>query len=142
MSSAPPLDETAVDRWLRAYVEAWKSYDSEQIGALFSDDVSYRYHPYDTPIRGRDAVVASWLGEGEHADAPARDEPGTYDATYRAVAVDGDTVVATGTSTYSPTPGAPPDRAFDNCFVMRFDADGRCREFTEWYIERPRGWAR
>jgi hypothetical protein len=27
---------------------------------------------------------------------------------------------------------------YDNCFVMRFDAAGRCREFTEWYAKRPR----
>jgi hypothetical protein len=26
---------------------------------------------------------------------------------------------------------------YDNCFVMRFDAAGQCREFTEWYVERP-----
>ena len=29
------------------------------------------------------------------------------------------------------------DKVYDNCFVMRFDADGRCREFTEWYVKRP-----
>jgi ketosteroid isomerase-like protein len=126
-----------VDHWLRAYVDAWKSYDREQIAALFSDDVSYRYHPYDEPLRGRDAVVESWLGEGDHPGASTRDEPGTYDATYRAVAVDGDIAVATGSSSYSPAPGAPPTTTFDNCFVMRFDSAGRCCEFTEWYIERP-----
>jgi hypothetical protein len=43
-----------VDRWLAAYIEAWKeSYDREQIAALFTEDVSYRYHPYDNPIEGR-----------------------------------------------------------------------------------------
>jgi hypothetical protein len=26
---------------------------------------------------------------------------------------------------------------YDNCFVMRFDFDGLCSEFTEWFIERP-----
>jgi hypothetical protein len=29
------------------------------------------------------------------------------------------------------------DKIYDNCFVMRFDADGRCRKFTEWYVKRP-----
>ena len=126
-----------VDRWLQAYVEAWKTYDPERIAALFSPDVRYRYHPYDEPLRGRDAVVASWLGEGEPAGACTRDPPGTYGATYRTIAVDGDTAIATGSSRYSPAPGAPPNRVFDNCFVIRFDASGRCRGFTEWYIERP-----
>jgi hypothetical protein len=28
---------------------------------------------------------------------------------------------------------------FDNCFIIRFGVDGRCREFTEWYMQRPGG---
>ena len=125
-----------VDRWLDAYVAAWKSYDRDAIGELFADDVEYRYHPYDEPIRGRQAVVASWLGESEAAGASSRDEPGTYDASYRAVAVDGDVAVAVGTSTYADAPDGEPRRVFHNCFVMRFDGGGRCREFTEWYMQR------
>ena len=132
------VDRDAVDRWLQAYIEAWKTYDREKISALFADDVRYRYHPYDDPIEGREAVVASWLEEGDEAGASTRDEPGTYDATYRAVAVDGDVAVATGSSSYRAKPGGPVDKVFDNCFVMRFDRDGRCSEFTEWFIERPR----
>ena len=126
-----------VDRWLDAYVAAWKSYEREAIGELFADDVEYRYHPWDSPIRGREAVVAAWLGESTPAGASTRDEPGTYDASYRAVAVDGDTAVAVGTSTYSDEPGGAPTRAYDNCYVIRFDDDGRCREFTEWFMQRP-----
>jgi hypothetical protein len=30
------------------------------------------------------------------------------------------------------------EQVFDNCFVMRFDNDGRCAEFTEWFMERPK----
>jgi ketosteroid isomerase-like protein len=131
------VDKTAVDRWLRAYVEAWKTYDRDLIGELFAEDVAYRYHPYDDPVEGRDAVVRSWLGEEEHAGASARDEKGTYDAVYRAVAVDGDVAVATGSSTYFAGPGGPAQKVYDNCFVMRFDSVGRCREFTEWYVQRP-----
>jgi len=47
------VEKADVDRWLRAYVEAWKSYDSKQIGELFSEDVRYRYHPHDEPVVGR-----------------------------------------------------------------------------------------
>ncbi len=125
-----------VQAWLDAYVEAWKSYERDAIEALFSDDVEYRYHPYDEPLRGRDAVVQSWLGEGDHPDASERDAPGTYTAQYAPVAVDGDVAVATGISTYFGEDGAITE-VYDNCFVMRFSADGRCREFTEWFIERP-----
>ena len=130
------IDRAEVDRWLADYVAAWKSYDRRDIAALFGEDVAYRYHPGDDPIVGRDDVVASWLEEGEFADASDRDEPGTYDAEYRAVAVDGDVAVAVGASTYSEEPGGPVAKTFDNCFVMRFDEAGKCIEFTEWYVER------
>ena len=82
-------------------------------------------------------MVESWLGEGGHEGASARDEEGTYDASYEPVAVDGDVAVATGSSTYTKHPGGPIDKIYDNCIVIRFDADGRCREYTEWYMRRP-----
>lgn len=131
------MDHQNARDWLDRYVEAWMSYDPDDISRLFSENVAYRYHPYDEPILGRDAVVASWLGESASPDSSTRDAPGTYDAEYSPVAVDGDTVVATGTSRYRDVPGGPVVRAYENCFVMRFDGEGRCREFTEYYIRRP-----
>lgn len=128
--------ETAQD-WLDRYVDAWMSYDPDDISGLFSEDVAYRYHPYDKPIVGLDAVVASWLGETASGEASDRDTPGTYEAEYSPVAVDGDTVVATGTSRYRELAGGPVVRTYENCFVMRFDGEGRCREFTEYYMRRP-----
>lgn len=131
------MDRHAAQNWLDRYVAAWKSYDRDEIGDLFSDDVTYRYHPYDEPTLGREAVVASWLGEGEAEGGSTRDEPGTYDASYSPVAVDGDVVVATGTSSYRDEAGGPVRKVYENCFVMRFDDSGRCREFTEYYILHP-----
>ena len=128
--------ETAQD-WLDRYVAAWISYDADDVAGLFSEDVAYRYHPSDEPIVGRSAVVVSWLGEGASGDASTRDTPGTYDAEYSPVAVDGDTVVATGTTRYHQEPGGPVMRTYDNCFVVRFDSEGRCRDFTEYYHRRP-----
>lgn len=139
MSNVRGMTRADVDRWLQAYIEAWKSYDREQIRALFSDDVEYRYHPYDEPVRGADAVAGSWLGEGDDGNRSTRDEPGTYDADYRTVAVDGDTAVAVGTSSYRDAPGGPFTRVYENCYVMRFDAEGRCSAFTEWYMLRRAG---
>jgi ketosteroid isomerase-like protein len=126
-----------VDRWLAEYVGAWKSYDRDQIAQLFTEDIAYRYHPYDDPIEGRDEVIKAWLAEGDHPEAGTRDEPGTYDAEYSAVAVDGDVAVATGWSSYKDSADGPVARTYDNCFVMRFAQDGRCSEFTEWFIKRP-----
>jgi hypothetical protein len=131
------MERSEVDRWLAGYVEAWRTYDPEGIAALFSADARYRYHPYDEWIQGRDAIVGSWLGEGDAEGASTRDEPDTWEADYRTIAVDAGVAVATGSTAYSLTPGGPVDRVYDNCFVLAFDADGRCREFTEWYVERP-----
>ena len=63
-----------VQRWLEAYVDAWRTYDRDAIRALFSDDVAYSYHPYDEPIRGAEAVADSWLED--------QDEPGSWEASY------------------------------------------------------------
>jgi len=126
------MDKAEVQRWLDDYVAAWKSYDREAIAALFSEDVAYRYHPYDEPVRGREAVVAAWVGEGDLDVASSRDEPGTYDASYEPFAVDGDVAVAVGASTYT-----DPPKVYDNCYLLRFDGDGRCAESAEFFMARP-----
>ena len=131
------MDRTDAQAWLDRYVAAWLSYDADDIASLFTEDVLYRYHPYDDPIVGREAVVASWLGEANSDGASTRDAPGTYAAQYEPVAVDGEIVVATGTSSYRERLDGPIVRVYHNCFVMRFDAEGRCLEFTEYYIRRP-----
>ena len=124
------MDATAVDRWLARYVAAWKSYDRNAIGELFSADAAYRYHPYDEPVVGRDAIVESWLQEDR------LDEPGSFEGGYSAFAVDGDRAVAVGESTYFDENGAV-DRVYDNVYLLRFDGEGRCSEFTEWFMKRP-----
>lgn len=133
------MDRDTVQGWLDRYVAAWLTYDPTAIGDLFSVGVAYRYHPYDEPVTGRAAVVASWLGESDGSGASTRDEPGTYEASYAPYAVDGELVVATGTSSYRDEPGGPVTKVFHNCFVLRFDAEGRCREFTEYYVEERHG---
>jgi ketosteroid isomerase-like protein len=131
------VERADAQAWLDRYIAAWLSYDANDVAALFTEDVVYRYHPYDDPIVGRKAVVASWLGEANSDGASTRDAPGTSAAQYGPVAVDGDVVVATGTSSYRERSDGPIVRVYHNCFVMRFDADGRCREFTEYCIRRP-----
>jgi hypothetical protein len=120
------MEEKRVSEWLSGYRDAWQSYDPAAIGALFSENASYRYHPYDEPVRGREAIVASWLED--------RDAEGSYEGAYESLVVAGDIAIATGTSTYR---DGDETRIYDNCFIMRFDDDGRCSEFTEWFMQRP-----
>ncbi len=123
------MNRSDVQAWLDNYVEAWRNNDAESIAALFSEEAVYSYRPWDSDdhaIRGRDAIVASWLEEP--------DEPGTWDARYEPYAVEGDRAVALGWSRYAATDTAP-ERTFHNAYVLRFDPDGRCAEFHEFYME-------
>lgn len=70
------------------------TYDPDLIGALFAENITYGYYPYDDRVLGRHAVVASWVGESDAPGVSARDAPGMYDANYAAIAVDGDVAVA------------------------------------------------
>ncbi len=118
------MDHAAFQSWLDRYIAAWRSGDAADIEALFSADAEYFYGPYREPVRGRDAIVSDWTTDP--------DAPGSWEAEYRPLAVDGDVAVATGESRY--TNG----RTYSNVFVCRFAPDGRCAEFREWFMEHPR----
>jgi ketosteroid isomerase-like protein len=125
------VDEVTVASWLERYIAAWRSYDVDEIGALFADDAVYRYHPWDEgaeAVQGREAIVASWL------EAP--DAPGSWVAEYRPWTVEDDRAVAVGVSRYLATDDVP-EAVFHNVFLLRFDDEGRCGEFTDVYMRRP-----
>jgi ketosteroid isomerase-like protein len=119
------MDHATFQDWLNRYIAAWRTGDAEEIGGLFAADVVYSYRPFTEPVRGRDAVVADWQRNP--------DEPGSWSAEYHAVAVEGDTGVSTGESRY---PGE--GRTFSNVFVVRFNDAGEAREFSEWWVEKPK----
>jgi ketosteroid isomerase-like protein len=123
------MDRTSVQNWLDRYVEAWRANDAELIKPLFTDDAVYSYRPYDDPertIRGNAAIVASWLEEP--------DPPDSWEAKYEPYAVEGDRAVAVGFSRYLATDSAP-EKTYHNAYLLRFDPEGRCAEFHEFYME-------
>ena len=115
-------DSDAVTRWITAYVRAWNSNDRDDIGALFSEDAEYSTEPYHAPWKGRERIVAGWL---EH-----RDEPGETTFEWTPVTITPDLAVIRGTTRY-------PENVFSNLWVIRLDGEGRCREFSEWWMEHP-----
>ena len=114
-----------VARWLDRYSEAWRTYDRDAIVALFSQDAEYRFHPWEEPVTGADAIADDWL------DDP--DAPGTYESRYEPYAVEGSRAVGVGTSTYRIDGGT---RVFHNAFLLEFDDAGRCRSFSDIYLEQ------
>jgi hypothetical protein len=132
-----PIDHARAQAWLDAYVGAWESYDHDQITALFAADAEYRWHPWDEGddvARGPEQIAAAWV------EPQALDEAGTFEGRYEPVAIEGDVVVARGTSRYyTDASRGTLDKEYHNVFVIRFDDQGGCRSFTEWYMETPKG---
>ena len=120
-------DLAALGDWLDRYIAAWRTNDADTIGALFTDDTTYRYNPFDETLVGRDAIVRSWL---ENPDAPD-----SWTMTCEPLAVNGDLAVARCLTVYAPTDTAP-EAAYSNIFVLRLTDDGRASDFTEWWMKR------
>jgi uncharacterized protein (TIGR02246 family) len=114
-----------VRAWVDRYVQAWNSNDPADIGALFSDDAAYYTEPYRQPWRGRDEIVRRWLER--------KDEPGDTTFRWRPLTVGPEVAVVQGETVYR-----DPPHTFSNLWVIRLDADGRCTEFTEWWMEHPK----
>lgn len=113
-----------VRAWLDRYLVAWRSNEPDDIRALFAEDATYAYDPFEaSPLSGREAIVESWLER--------RDEPGTWRFEgHPVVGADGIGIVQ-GTTRYSD------GRVYANLWVIRFADDGRATSFTEWYMEPP-----
>ncbi len=121
-------DMAAVQRWLDAYVAAWRSNNRAEITALFTEDTVYRPLPYDEPLRGPEAIATAWIAD--------TDPPGSWTADYQAVAVTGEVGVGRGVTRYQAGDGRP-EREYASVFLLRFDERGRCREYVEWWVKRP-----
>ena len=124
------MDRDRFAGWLERYVTAWRTYDPEAIGELFSVDATYRYHPEDVPLQGRAAIVADWL------ESP--DAPGSWRCHYAPYTVDGDRAVMRGWTEYVAADGTTVERRYYNVWLCAFDAEGRCADLTEYYMEPRR----
>jgi uncharacterized protein (TIGR02246 family) len=119
------VDSDAVRAWVRDYVEAWRTNDPARIESLFAADAVYFTEPHAEGWRGASQIVANWLER--------KDEPGSWTFEWELVAVQDDVAVLRGETRYS-----EPPLTYSNVWLIRFAADGRCREFTEWWMTDPR----
>ena len=118
------LSRNEYGAWLGRYVAAWKSYDADAIGELFSADAVYNFRAGTHVVTGHEAIVEAWLTD--------RDEPGTWAAHYEPLAVDEEVHVGIGWTRY--LDGEEVRDEYSNVFVCRFDEAGHCSEFTEWWM--------
>jgi ketosteroid isomerase-like protein len=110
-----------VAEWLSGYERAWRSSDTAELRALFTEDATYRMAPYEEAHEGIDAIRELWDKEREGPDE-------VFTMASDLVAVDGDTAVARIEVSY----GDPVSLQYRDLWVMRFAEDGRCRSFEEW----------
>ena len=118
-----PPEVQRLESWVESYVRAWESNDPDDIGALFAEEARYFTAPHREPWVGRDAIVNDWLDR--------KDELGTWRFRWKVLFVseDGPSFVQ-GETDYDDGPN------YSNLWLIRLDDDGRCTEFTEWWMER------
>ena len=78
------MNHAAFKSWLDRYVDAWRLLDPVAIGDLFSRGRPLRLRPVRRGRRGPRRVVAAWLADP--------DEPGSWEADYEVLAIDGERV--------------------------------------------------
>jgi ketosteroid isomerase-like protein len=110
-----------VSAWVDAYERAWRTAGVEPLAALFTADATYRMSPYEEPAAGLAEIGVLWERERKGPEEE-------FTMAYEAIAVEGDTAVVTLEVHYG---GAEP-LEYRDLWIVRFAADGRCREFEEW----------
>jgi hypothetical protein len=116
------MDEPAVRDWVDRYVHAWETNDREDIAGLFTEDARYYTAPHREPWEGHDGIVGGWLGR--------KDDQGDWTFSYDVLAVTDELAFVRGVTGYR-SEGVD----YSNLWVLRLAEDGRCREFTEWWME-------
>jgi hypothetical protein len=106
--------------WVEGYVRAWTSNDPDEIRALFTEDARYYTAPYREPWEGHEGIVGGWLEAG--------DEPDEWSFGYEVLAVADGLAFVRGRTEYE-------EATYSNLWVIRLEADGRCSEFTEWWVK-------
>src|SRR5919108_2006949 len=115
------MDGGALQAWMDGYIQAWTNNDADHIGRLFSTEARYYTAPFREPWTGRDAIVAGWLDR--------KDDPGTWTFRHEVLGMAGDLGIVRGWTSYSD------GTRYSNLWLIRLDEDGRCTEFTEWWME-------
>jgi len=122
-------DHEAFESWLAAYGRAWEARDPRAAAELFSEAATYRETPFEEPARGRKAIADYW---SRVTSGHERVRFG-----HEILAVADDTGIARWRASFRSTSSGRPVE-LDGIFVIRMGADGRCKEFREWWHYRER----
>ncbi len=131
-----PLDRETVDRWLDRHDAAWASGDPAAIGDLFTAYGVYHlgrwegpWHVMRGPLIGREAIAAGWQAAAEPDER--------FEIETEHLAIDEMRAIVRRRITYA-RPDGSIDVRYDTAWLLDFAADGRVREYQEWFVEEPR----
>ena len=119
------MDASTYRRWVERYIGAWNSNDPDEIGALFAENGLYLTTPYSPPWSGREEIVRNWLDR--------KDEPGDTRFDFDVLIADDSIGIIKGITRYKKS-----SLDYHNLWEVRLDAQERCTEFVEWWIEIPK----
>src|SRR6266542_3118451 len=110
------MDRAGVQAWVALYERAWRTPGTEVLAELFAPEATYQTAPFEEPFQGLPAIAAMWEAEREGPEE-------VFAMDSEVVAVEGDTGVARLEVRY----GDPVRQTYRDLWVVRFDAQGRCR---------------
>ncbi len=126
------IDMARIEEWLGLYLVAWRTDDPDDIARLFTEDACYYTAPFREPYRGKDDIVAWWIGQEDSKI------PWTFD--HEVIAQEGDLYVIRGVTCYpdgvSAERSAP--EVYHNLWLVTLTADGRASEYVEYWMEADR----
>lgn len=115
-----------IEQWMHDYVKAWSTDDAADVAALFAEEAIYRFLPYREPIEGREAIVAWWIRNG--------DSNAEWSFEYEITVDEPHIGVVQAITSYGAAEGGDAGKTYFNVWIVRFDDDGRCVEFTEYWM--------
>jgi ketosteroid isomerase-like protein len=123
------VDRAGFTAWIDGYERSWRTAGTGHLAGIFTEDASYRHSPYEAALVGLPAIAADWESERDGAGEE-------FTLAAEVVAVDGDTAVAKVLVRY----GAPVAQEYQDLWLVRFAADGRCAAFEEWPFWPDQPW--
>lgn len=123
------ISSTQAENWLRSYGEAWETFDSDRVVAIFAAEASYRDNAFKPAMVGHDAIRNYW------GWAAANQRDVKFESTLWGVS--GPTAFAHWAAEFTEA-GSGKRAKLDGVFHLKFrqspDGGLLCEELLEWWF--------
>lgn len=123
------MTEAELSNWLDKYGAAWEGQNADAAAALFTDNGTYAWGPFNEPIQSREAIKAAW-------DYATKGQQENIHFGYETLAVTAERGIARWWVSMKVKSTGVQVR-MEGIFLVTLTADGLCTEFREWWNEDP-----